>query len=90
MTFLKAGVSGGTHGIRGLFGVPSTVSGGIRLCINFNGLLPTKTFGDSYGAVTGFAGNKQGPLIDGLSGVDGPISKGILDVAANTAVFDLF
>jgi hypothetical protein len=35
------------------------------------------TFTELNGDVTGFAGNKHGPLIDGLSIVAGPISSGI-------------
>ena len=77
-TFLSAGVKGGTHGTNGCHAWPSTVSGGNNAWINDNRFLFTKTFVDSNGDVTGFAGNKHGPLIDGLSFVFGPMSNGIL------------
>jgi hypothetical protein len=78
-TFLRA--TGMTHGIKGLFGTPFTVSGGIALCKNFKACLFTNTLGDTKAPDTGFAGYVQGPLIDVVSGVTGPTNKGIYPIA---------
>lgn len=46
--------------------------------MNLSCALLKNTFTELKGDVTGFAGYKHGPLDDGLSGVTGPTSKGIL------------